>query len=57
MKDTKLIGNYCILKSIGENSIIQAKRIRTDDCQIRAINGNINIGSYIEAGVLDIETD
>lgn len=56
MKDTKLISNNCRLHTIGDQTNISAKRIRTDDCDIKTVKGYINIASYIETGKGCIET-
>ena len=55
MKDTKLISNYCRLITEGESSI-SAKRIRSDDCRLQSVNGDISIGSYVESGMVEISS-
>ena len=52
LKDTKLISSTCKLETIGQTSSIWARRLRNDECQIKTIDGNIVIGSYIETSNL-----
>ncbi len=35
---------------------VQARRLRNDSCTIKTSKGDVAIGSYIETGVLDLET-
>ena len=56
MKDTKLISNFCKLKATNKHSMVMARRIRSDDCRISTIDGNIVISSYIEASCADLQT-
>lgn len=56
MKDTKLISNFCILKATGPNASIKTRRIRADECHLETLQGDITIGSYVEATKLKILT-
>ena len=54
MKDTKLLSNFCRLDTTKN---ILARRIRSDDCHISSTNGDIVIGSYVEASKMHITTE
>ena len=56
MKDTKLISKRLSLVTEGEGSRVKTRRLRNDECTIRTKKGEISIGSYIETGVLRLET-
>ena len=55
-KDTKLIGKICHLETTGQLSSIKTRRLRNDECTIKTVDGEVRIGSYIETGVLELET-
>lgn len=57
MKDTKLISKRLYLHTTGSTSSISARRLRNEECKIKSIDGDIKIGSYIETGVLRLETN
>ncbi len=52
MKDTKLISTNCKLVTSGVESTVRVRRLRNDDCEIKTVNGNVSVGSYIETGKL-----
>lgn len=56
MKDTKLISKIVRLETLAESEGISARRLRNDECYVKAIDGDVVIGSYIETGDLNLET-
>jgi hypothetical protein len=56
MKDTKLISSAVSLITRGTHSTIQTKRLRNDLCTLKTIDGDVKIDSYIETGLLHLET-
>ena len=56
MKDTKLISKKVYLHTTGDHAHISARRLRNDECKIKTKDGDIRIGSYIETGVLHLDT-
>lgn len=53
-KDTKLISTECTLQTFGDDATLTARRLRNDICNLETIDGDINIGSYVESGKLRI---
>eukprot|EP00347_Sterkiella_histriomuscorum_P019042 403343188 len=56
MRDTKLLSRRIYLQTTGTNSSITTRRLRNEECKIKAIDGDVKIGSYIETGILRLET-
>lgn len=54
--DTKFLGSKARIVTSGVDSSIKARRLRTDDCQIQTIHGDILVGSYVESSNLLIST-
>lgn len=54
--DSKYLGSHTRFVTHGQNSIVSARRVRTDDCYIKTVNGPIDIGSYVESQTLLMET-
>ena len=54
MKDTKLISKQCELITHGVDSPIMLRKLRNDTCVIKALDGPVHVGSYIETGMLQL---
>lgn len=54
-KDSKLISKRVKMESL--NGKIFSKRLRNDNCEIKTFSGDILIGSYLESGILDVQSD
>jgi hypothetical protein len=57
MKDTKLISKNVSFITEGRDSSVSARRLRNDMCTIKTNHGSVSIGSYIETGELDLQTE
>lgn len=56
MKDTKLLSKRVHFATKGQNALFSARRLRNDECTINTVDGDVSIGSYIETGLLNLQT-
>ena len=54
--DSKLLGNQARLVTTGKDSTVRVRRLRTDECFVKTVNGSVTVDSYIEAQRLHIQT-
>jgi len=47
--DSKFLGSLARFVTTGETSGVSARRVRSDSCKIKTLDGNVLIGSYIES--------